>query len=668
MAKRKKVEAIAGTRAVSTPGARIVDTYAAPTQSKLGDLSSALTQFNSKLEQYSAKEDERKNAQDAAMMRGTVAQYRLEHGEKSMERVRANDIPAFNSLIAENQFKQNMGVKAGQESWNTFLTETLLPNGQYAEDKGMRDAAIDLYFEQQTEKNAGMPFYSAGALVAGQAASKEYKHNADVAQIALMKDTATETTDLAIGSIVNDSTLSILGIRESIVAHEIVETSGGNPNTKPTILNNIVTSTLNSLENMSDQDSQKAIEMFGTQNDDGSFSDGVFNDMYGEAKFWTPERIQEVNKKRDQLIASAIKKNKANDTANIALAKTQDNNLQNEWHTAIYEATQKGKSYIDPMLWIRENHGDLLKDQNWLDNGGIATMMDYANKTNNMPSIDSEESVINLVGMDQVISGISILGNGEALNPENPHQAIIIDYLAEKFPDGNVNMNARNIAEISRLIPMNPNERELFIKNAQKTMQAANKIKITHKDGFQRKNLSLKIKEQQKGFNIEMTELFAKLDSDPLGIESNILDLYDNVVYNGYLDLWRMNDGPPSGEDLEKLYSRAAGIALQELKDYKQYAEDINAEDITQAEADDIKRPSENNLATTIRLGESMSAWMDEAFLKGAYFDNLGLVAGEEQTVRRVEEHEATSAQNKADGRHFYSDSGKFFELILPNN
>ena len=663
MAKRKKVEGISGTRAVSTPGARIVDTYAAPTQSKLGDLSSALTQFNPKLEKYSANENQRKNEQDTALMRGTVAQYRLEHGEKSMESVRAGIIPAFNSLIAENQFKQNMGVKDGQESWNTFLNETLLPNGQYSEDKGLRDAAIDLYFEEQTKKNAGLPFYSAGALVAGQTAAKEYKHNADAAQIALMKDTATKTTDLTIGSIINDSTLSILGIREKITEQERIETSGGNPNNKPTILNNIVTSTLNTLENMSDQDSQKAIEMFGTQNDDGSFSDGVFNDMYGEAKFWTPERILEVNKKRDELIASSIKKNKANDTANIARAKTQDNDLQNEWHKAIYEATQKGKAYINPMLWIRKNHGELLKDQNWLNNGGIATIMDYANKTNDMPSVDSEESVINMTAMDEIISGISILGNNEALNAQNPFQAKIIDYLAEKFPDGNINMNSRNIAEMSRLIPMNPREREVFVKNAQKTMQAANKIKITHLDSAQRRNITQRIKDRQKGFNTKMTDLFANLDSDPLGIEANILDLYDTLVYNGYLDLWRMNDGPPSGDDLAKLYDRAGGAALNELKEYVDYAKATNAKGITQEDADAIERPNENNLVTTIRLGESMLAEMDEAFLKGANFDNLGLVAGEEQTVRRVEAKDVKTGEG-----HFYSDSGKWFELILPNN
>ena len=658
MAQRQKVGPISGTRAVSTPKATNIDIYAAPTQTKLGKLSDSLNNLNPKLQAYGDKMKVDKDNADMQKLEVYAQTFRAEQGAGVVDAVRAGELHPNLSTIVQSRLKERLGQLWVEDEITQAIT---LMNAQtdITGDADNRNAYYEATMAGILEKTKDQPFFSNAALVKGKAMLEAREHNYLEMEMAATKKTFETgfSADLTTVMLKPNSTPEM--VAEELVKLDQNERDSGSMLTGKERKDLIVDNLISAAYALSETDPEGAKALLGSMSPEGQLIGSGLPKMLGEANLHNDAEIKDkLIAAQQKLVTDATSRITANTKARNIKTANKANVVMNAFNAAVYEMSESGfndgNAFMNPNKWIRENYPEVFEDPDFLTSSIYSDFLEKAEKRNNQPALDPTQSKGNLNVAEEAIRGISLTNDISTLDPSIPIHAEII----EAFPDGVIDLNASNVQLIAQALSLNPEEEAAFITRSTANIQAANQIKASHVENFERKYMTNKIDDRMEQLQLGLTDELKKLTNSSLNVKGNITDLYDNYVWNEYINYHKENNAPPGHVAMREIYSNAAKLVDNELKDYeafsKQYTETGGAPTLA--------NPEDNNLEQTARIGDAMGMeWTPEEAIQ--LFGEDSEIIGGRYKVERI-------ASDERDDQDFtYTDDyGKTWRVVGETN
>jgi len=648
MAKRTKVEGISGTRVVSTPGARMVDTNAAPTQSNLGDLSNALNDLNPKLQAYGDKERAIKHKLEIDQIDGLAISFVAENKGNIVGAVRAGDIHPSDSVIVQSSFKQAIGKKYGKEfAANLRLEMEALPH--LATDKEARDAYIATAYEKGDANQKGLPFMSAGWRTGFESEMNIYRNNANQQQTKLTNEVFAEDLKDSITEIFNNGDLTIQGMSNALKNLDTSTNEGGSTLTGPARSEIVVDTLIAYAKNLATTDPEKALALFGTRNEKtGALEGGALPGMLGESNLLGDVNVQnDLNDAYDSIQDDIDAKVVSDEKANAAIFDDTLGQITDEFN----RGREQNPSNFRSMNQIMEQ--DFKEQINNPDLIGLRSKaVDYADKKRNVPVVNKWDSLTN---KGQVINHwryMSFRGKTR-FDLETPEGQA----MAEIFPEGETpNLSYENALAVTEIYQMNIEDTKLFLNDAAKIKQNLGSIEAQNKKNSGRSAAMSRIKLMftQKNFARALKKAGRK--NIDFNAEVEILGVYDAVLADREADYWDEHGTPPPYHERIQIEKDAAEAMEHEAREWKELLVEetainkntkLSKAQKEQAKAD-LPQPSDNGyLEQTVRIGEIVDTTLTLDSIKELFPGSPFLPGAVEMT--RV----AESARREPDGFYF---------------
>jgi hypothetical protein len=656
MAQRQKVGPISGTRAVSTPKATNIDIYAAPTKNNLGDLSNALNNLNPKLQAYGDKMKVDKDNADMAKLEVYAQTFRAETGAGVVDAVRAGELHPNLSTIVQSKLKERLG-QLWVEDEITKSIKLMNADPEISGNADLRNAYYETTMAGILEQTKDQPFFSNAALVKGKNMLEAREHNYLEIELAETKKTFETGFSADLTTIILKPGSTPAEVAEQLVLADQMENDGGSMLTGRERKDLIVDNLISAAYALSVTDPDGAAALLGSMDANGNLVGSGLPKMLGDANLHGDAEIKDkLIKAQLALVTAKNARITANGKARTLKRADKANVVMNEFNEAVYNMSQDpngpngGNAYMNPNEWIRKNHPDVFTDPDFTSSDIYSKFLETADKRNNQPALDEIQSLSNLNIAEESIRGVALTNDISTLDPSNPIHAEII----ELFPDGNIDLNASNISKIAQNLSLNPDEEKAFIKNATANIQAANQIKASHVENFERKYITNKIESKMEQLQLSLAEDISGVKDNALNIQGNITDLYDNYIWNEYINYHKENNGPPSPATMREIYSSASKLVTEELAEYEKFAKDYNAN----AGQGTVPNPVDNDLEQTARIGDFQGMeWSPEDII--AQFGDGTELTGGRYKVERIAKDEV----NETD--YTYTDgAGKTWRVV----
>ena len=522
-------------------------------------------------------------------------------------------------------------------------------------DADNRNAYYEATMAGILEKTKDQPFFSNAALVKGKSMLEAREHNYLEKELAATKKTFETgfSADLTTVMLKPNSTPEM--VAEELVKLDQNERDSGSMLTGKERKDLIVDNLISAAYALSETDPEGAKALLGSMSPEGQLIGSGLPKMLGEANLHNDAEIKDkLIAAQQKLVTDATSRITANTKARNIKTANKANVVMNAFNAAVYEMSESGfndgNAFMNPNKWIRENYPEVFEDPDFLTSSIYSDFLEKAEKRNNQPALDPTQSKGNLNVAEEAIRGISLTNDISTLDPSIPIHAEII----EAFPDGVIDLNASNVQLIAQALSLNPEEEAAFITRSTANIQAANQIKASHVENFERKYMDAKIDTRMKQLQLGLTVDLSELTDSALNVKGNITDLYDNYIWNEYINYHKENNAPPGHVAMREIYSSAAKLVENELKDYEAFAKDYNSN----AGNPTLKNPRDNNLEQTARIGDAMGMeWTPEEAIQ--LFGDDSLIIGGRYKVERI-------ASDERDDQDFtYTDDyGKTWRVV----